>query len=80
MGRENHGQAFGRSCLHQLLQELTARDWIEAGQGLVEQQQFRSLAERERERQLGALWPIDNSSIRWRRGIANRCRRPSAIV
>ncbi len=44
-----------RDCLHQVLEELSAGEWVERRHGFVEQQQLGSLGDSERERELGAL-------------------------
>ena len=43
--------------LHQRLEELAARERVEAGDGLIEHEQLGSLCDRERERELRTLPP-----------------------
>ena len=53
--REHDAHVVARDRRHQQPEELAARQRVEAGHGLVEQEQLGALGERDREGQLGAL-------------------------
>jgi hypothetical protein len=55
VGRENDAGAVLRDHLHQALKKLAPGERIEAGNGLVEDEQLRALRHCEREREQGAL-------------------------
>jgi len=53
--RQDHGEVAVGDGLHEGLHELPAGERVEAGQGLVQQQQLGALAQRQRQRDLGPL-------------------------
>ena len=53
-GEHDADRVLGRE-LHQAAEELPPRERVEAGNGLVEQEQLRPLGDRERQRELRAL-------------------------
>ena len=52
---QHHGDPILRHALHQDLEELSASKRVQAGQGLVQQQQFGTLAQGQRQRNLRSL-------------------------
>ena len=55
MRGEHHAELLLGHGLHQVLEELSPRERVEAGHGLVEEQQLGSLGQPEGQRELGAL-------------------------
>ena len=55
VGRHQHADPVLGDGGHQVLQELATRERVEAGHGLVEDQQLRALGDGQREGELGAL-------------------------
>ena len=53
--RQDHAHVVAGDRGHEDREELTSRERVQARDGLVHQEQLRSLRERERERELGAL-------------------------
>ena len=80
VGGDEHGQITGGDRLGQRGEEMPARQRVEGGDGLVQQQQPGLLGQRQRQSHLGALAARRRGDrpVQWHPTVRNRDRAPSA--